>query len=73
MDQIINQLSETLQSFDIEVEHIEGKYLYIKNGYCIEIENSNLFKLSQDHQVIAPFDDIREMSEFLKNCLALDE
>ena len=73
MEQVKQQLLETLKAFDIPVVAIQEKMLYIKNGYTIEIENPVLFKLSQDQQVIAPFNDLQEMGEFLKNCLLLDE
>lgn len=45
----------------------QERYFYLEKGYVIEIEQHNLFKLTQNTQVIAPYDDMEEMLLFVKN------
>ena len=70
---LIQKIEQSLAHHDIRIESVQGTWISIRNGYQIEIEHEQLFKLLQDRQVIAPFDDLAEMSAFLENCLILDE
>lgn len=55
-----------LQHFGINVIQDNGKYLDLVHNYQIEIENESLFRLSQNGSVIAPFDDVEELCNFIK-------
>ena len=43
------------------------KMVYLEKDYTIEIEARNLFKLLHNNQVIAPFNDIEELCNFINN------
>ncbi len=62
MQQILDKIQEAGL---VCISHRE-KYLFLEDGYCIEIENPNLFKLSHENHVIAPFDDLSEMLNFIQ-------
>ncbi len=62
-----------LNHFDLEVIRHEGKMIYIKNNYTIEIERKKLFKLMQDGQVISPFADVEELCNFIKKDMDFNE
>lgn len=55
-----------LNHFKIEVIKQEEKMIYLNQDYVIEIEGMQLFKLLQADQVIAPFNDIEELCQFIK-------
>lgn len=55
-----------LQHFDLPVRQQTEKVIHLKGGYAIEIEGPKLFKLLQDDQVVAPFDDVEEMCRFIR-------
>lgn len=62
-----------LNHFDIAITSHQGKMVYLDMDYTIEIEGKNLFKLSQDGQVVAPFDDVEELCQFIKTDMQLNE
>ncbi|MEO1260397.1 MAG: hypothetical protein AAFZ15_16490 [Bacteroidota bacterium] len=66
-------LSSMLKKNGLEIKAQEGKTVYLKWGYVIEIENEHLFKLIQDDQVIAPFADVEELCQFIKMDMQLNE
>jgi hypothetical protein len=66
-------LLDALQQFDIDVTSHEEKIVYVNMGYAIEIEGKNLFKLSQANQVIAPFDDVADLCDFIKMDMQFNE
>lgn len=54
-----------LEQHGIAVQHDDGKYVRLENGYTIEIEGVDLWKLSDKGKVIAPFTDVDELCAFL--------
>ncbi|MEM6722838.1 MAG: hypothetical protein AAF598_02310 [Bacteroidota bacterium] len=66
-------LLSALNHFGLEVDKTNGKHVYLKFGYQIEIENASLFKLMHDHSVIAPFDDVGELCHFIYQDIHLNE
>ena len=61
-----------LQHYQIDLVADRGKYLDLAYGYQIEIEGPNLFKLIYQNQVVAPFADVEELCEFLKQDIQLN-
>ncbi|MEL6637578.1 MAG: hypothetical protein AAFW73_11275 [Bacteroidota bacterium] len=55
-----------LSHFGLPLLREEGPYFYLDRGYCIELEGPQLYKLSQNDQVIAPFADLEEMCIFIQ-------
>ena len=62
-----------LNGCDIEVTSHQGKMIYTKGDYAIEVEGNNLYKLLQGGQVIAPFAKITALCEFIKMDMQLNE
>lgn len=62
-----------LNHFKIKVISHEGKMVYIDRNYAVEIEGKKLFKLLQDSQVIAPFNNVEELCNFIKQDMELNE
>lgn len=48
-----------------EIISDDGKTIHLKGGYSIEIEKKNLFKLSHNNKVIAPFDEVYDLCQFI--------
>ncbi|KPM49741.1 hypothetical protein [Jiulongibacter sediminis] len=55
-----------LSQMDLEVITRNGKYFNLKNGFDIEVEKKDLYRLSKEGWVISPFDDIGQLIEFIK-------
>ena len=55
-----------LKGMEIEILHVEGKFVSVQNGYTIEVERKSLYKLLHNGQVVAPFADVVEMCGFIK-------
>ncbi|MCU0374763.1 MAG: hypothetical protein MUF24_05595 [Chitinophagaceae bacterium] len=51
--------------YKIPVSHTNGNMVYTIKSYSIEVEKNGLYKLMQNNEVIAPFDDINELSQFI--------
>ena len=62
-----------LNHFKIKVTSEEGKMVYIEKDYAIEIEGTKRFKLLHQKQVVAPFNDVEELCNFIKQDIALNE
>ena len=60
-----------LGHFGIPLEREDGKNFFLPNGLQVECEANGLFRLSQQGEVIAPFDDLEELCQFILR--ALDE
>lgn len=56
-----------LNHFGLEVNYHEGKMVYLKQAYTIEIEGKELFKLSYQDEVIAPFGSVEELCQFIQS------
>jgi len=62
-----------LQHFKLDVVKIDGNTIYIEKDYSIEIEGQKLFKLIQGGNVVAPFNDVEELCNFIKRDIELNE
>ena len=47
--------------------------VFLEKEYTIEIEGKKLFKLKQGGQVVAPFNDVEELCNFIKMDMQLNE
>lgn len=59
-------LKEQLALHGVSFVKEEGKQIFLELAYTIEVENPKLFKLLHAQQVVAPFDDIKELCEFIQ-------
>jgi hypothetical protein len=55
-----------LKESNIPVVARNGKYFELENGFLIEVEGRDLYKLSVEGWVISPFDDIGLLCSFIK-------
>lgn len=55
-----------LDQMKIAVQERNGNYIRLVNGFLIEVETKNLYRLSIDGFVVSPFDDIGELCSFIK-------
>ena len=72
LSHVTQQLTNALKASGIEILSIEGKHLQLVHAYQIEIENESLFKLLHDKKVVAPFDSLNELCEFIRMDIALN-
>ena len=72
LSSIKEQLSTALQAAGLEILGSDGKYIDLAHTYRIEIENETLFKLLHEGMVIAPFDSLSELCEFIRMDIALN-
>jgi hypothetical protein len=59
-------LLDALLAHDIHVLADQGTWLEVEKGYTIEIESNGLYKLLSEGMVVAPFQDLAELCEFIK-------
>lgn len=59
-------LQMALAYYEIAVDRIEDRMFYLFNDYKIEVERGFLFKLFWRNEVVAPFNDLDEMCQFIK-------
>lgn len=73
----LETIKETLRGLlvknDLKVISDERKLIKLEKEYSIEIENASLFKLVHEGFVVAPFNDLNEMCNFIKMDMALNE
>ena len=62
----IELLFKALANRKLSIIKKEGKKITLEDHYVIEIENDQLFKLLHEGQVVAPFDDIDELCQFIQ-------
>lgn len=55
-----------LAGMDIAVLSEDGNNVYVANEYIIEVEGASLYKLVHKGQVVAPFNDVIQMCNFIK-------
>jgi hypothetical protein len=55
-----------LREYEIKILADEGQKVEVEKGYLIEVEANGLFKLLSEGKVVAPFDDLDELCNFIK-------
>ncbi|WP_375448036.1 hypothetical protein [uncultured Fibrella sp.] len=55
-----------LAEMKIPVVNHTGKHITLANGYQIEVEQRDLYRLSVDGFVISPFDDMGALCQFIQ-------
>lgn len=55
-----------LGQMNIPVLAREGKFFRLENGFSLEVESRDLYRLSHENFVISPFDDIGKLCNFIK-------
>lgn len=55
-----------LAEMKIPVQSHTGKHITLANGYQIEVEKRDLYRLGVDGFVISPFDDIGALCQFIQ-------
>ena len=61
-----------LNHYEIPVEKVEGKMVSLQHQYIIEIEGPSLYKLIHEGQVVAPFADVQQLCEFIRQDISLN-
>jgi len=61
-----DRLARALAGYEISILYREGNKVFVEHDYCIEIEGEQLFKLSHEGFVIAPFDDLDALARMIK-------
>lgn len=56
---------------DIKILKRDGKFFELERGFSVEVENTDLYRLSSEGWVISPFEDIGKMCEFIKKNLEI--
>lgn len=56
-----------LAQMDLKVLKQKGSVFELENGFSLEVERKDLYKLSSEGWVISPFDDIGLLIDFIKN------
>ena len=62
-----------LKHFEIDIVQIDNNVIHISNNYQIEIEGNQLYKLLHEGAVIAPFNSVEELCNFVKQDMKLNE
>lgn len=60
-----------LTQMDIKILKRDGKFFELERGFSVEVETTDLYKLSSEGWVISPFEDIGKMCEFIKKNLEI--
>lgn len=60
-----------LRQMDIKILKRDGKIFELERGFSVEVENTDLYRLSSEGWVISPFEDIGKMCEFIKKNLEI--
>lgn len=63
--QALLHLRRALVHYEIKVEDVTNWLVKLGNGYEIEVEANGLYKLMDQGQVVAPFDDLDELCRFI--------
>ena len=58
-------LKEALKIYEIDIIGVEGNHVKLQNNYEVEVEKNNLYKLLNNENVIAPFNDLNELCRFI--------
>ena len=68
----VQELLLKLATHNLKITSHNGKFVHLAGNYTIEVEREQLFKLLQDKQFIAPFDDLDELCQFIKMDIQLN-
>lgn len=60
-----------LTQMNIKILKREGKFFDLERGFSVEVEGTDLYRLSSEGWVISPFEDIGKMCEFIKKNLEI--
>lgn len=55
-----------LTQMDIKILKRDGNLFELERGFSVEVEKTDLYRLSSEGWVISPFEDIGKMCEFIK-------
>ncbi len=55
-----------LDHYGLEITGTTDTRVNIVGGYTVEIEGTSLYKLLSDGAVVAPFDEVDELCQFIK-------
>jgi len=55
-----------LQEMKLGVRQQVGRHIYLENGFEVEVEARDLYRLSAEGFVISPFTDIGELCQFIQ-------
>jgi hypothetical protein len=55
----------------IKILSREDNIFELERGFSVEVENTDLYRLSSEGWVISPFDDMGKMCEFIKKNLEI--
>ncbi|MCI5083852.1 MAG: hypothetical protein MRY78_19290 [Saprospiraceae bacterium] len=66
LTEVTQQVLDHLDREGLLVIHVEGKIIELEQNYRIEIENEQLFKLSHEGYVVAPFGKLDTLCHFIK-------
>jgi hypothetical protein len=61
----VEELIDCLLFYKLPVHKTEGQLVHTLNGYTIEAEANGPYKLLQHGEVVAPFDDLNELCQFM--------
>ncbi len=61
-----------LREMKLPVVQHNGRHIRLENGFEIEVEARDLYRLSAEGFVISPFDDIGELCQFIQRNQAHD-
>jgi hypothetical protein len=59
-------LLNSLKVNGIEIVRQEDNKVFTESDFCIEVEGVQLYKLSQDGYIIAPYDNLDELCRMIK-------
>jgi hypothetical protein len=60
-----------LTQMEIKILKRDGKFFELERGFSVEVETTDLYRLSSEGWVISPFEDIGKMCEFIKKNLEI--
>ena len=55
-----------LREMKLPVAEQQGRHIRLENGFVIEVEARDLYRLSADGFVISPFSDVGELCQFIQ-------
>ncbi len=65
-------MEELLRDAGFQIVEVKGKHISLAHTYGVEVEREGLYKLTHGGSVIAPFDDVQELIEFIRMDMKLN-